>query len=624
MTIALCNFRSKQLMSDIIKLLPDSVANQIAAGEVIQRPAAAVKELLENAIDAGSDTVKLIIKDAGKTLIQVIDNGCGMSETDARMSFERHATSKLNSADDLFNIRTKGFRGEALASIAAVAQVAMTTRRLEDETGTLIEIEGSSVKKQQQVAAPAGTSVMVKNLFFNVPARRNFLKSNAQETRHIIEEFQRVALPHCNQNFTMHHDGLEVFNLKAGNFRQRICGIFGANYNERLVPIEEETNIVHISGYIGKPEFAKKIRGEQYFFVNNRFIKDNYLNHAVNNGFEDMLPKDCFPSYFIRIDIDPSKIDVNIHPTKTEIKFEDDKSIYAIIRAAVKRALGKFSIAPSLDFETETSFQVPLSQQGNFPKAPQIKINPDYNPFNTERKEGAAASRVFENHELKRKSNWEQIYSGLKDVSIDSPVQQQLEHETSEISFDKNAHCFQLYGKYIAFTSGGQLVLVNQQAAHERVLFEKNLNAIHSQKSISQQQLFPQTFELSAEDFQLMSELTDDLKLLGFDLNIFGATTYVIHGAPAYVEAGKEIPLLESLLDQFKMNAKNFRIDKQTNIARNIARTLAVKEGSQLEEKEMKHLLEELFQCAQPAKSIYGGRTWVTIDDSDIDKKFSR
>ncbi|MEO8150444.1 MAG: DNA mismatch repair endonuclease MutL [Bacteroidia bacterium] len=612
-------------MSDIIKLLPDSVANQIAAGEVIQRPASAVKELLENAIDAGADTIKLIIKDAGKTLVQVIDNGCGMSETDARMSFERHATSKLNTADDLFNIRTKGFRGEALASIAAVAQVAMFTRRYEDETGTLIEVEGSSVKNQQQVATPAGTSFLVKNLFFNVPARRNFLKSNAQETRHIIEEFQRAAMPHHNINFTMHHDGLEVFNLKAGNFRQRICGIFGANFNERLVPIEEETNIVHIGGFIGKPEFAKKIRGEQYFFVNNRFIRDNYLNHAVNNGFEDMLPKDCFPSYFIKIDIDPSKIDVNIHPTKTEIKFEDDKSIYAIIRAAVKRALGKFSIAPSLDFETESNFEVPLSQQGNFPKAPQIKINPDYNPFNVERKEAPTSFPKNYERTEKRFSNWEKLYSDLDKVELpETNTQQELSHEAKAITYDKSIHCFQLYNKYIAFTNGTQLIIVNQQAAHERIIFEKNINAMHSQKSISQQQLFPQTFELNAEDFELMSELADDLKLLGFDLNIFGTSTYVIHGTPSYVDAGKEIQLLESLLDQFKMNSKNFRIDKQNSIAKNIARSLAVKEGTQLDEKEMKHLLEELFQCAQPERSVYGGKVFVTIDDVDVDKKFAR
>lgn len=610
---------------DIIKLLPDSVANQIAAGEVIQRPASAVKELMENAIDSGADTIKLIIKDAGKTLIQVIDNGCGMSETDARMSFERHATSKLNNADDLFNIRTKGFRGEALASIAAVAQVELRTRRHEDETGTLIEIEGSSVKKQEMVATPAGTAFLVKNLFYNVPARRNFLKSNAQETRHIIEEFQRVALPHHPINFAMHHDGLEVFNIKAGNFRQRICSIFGANYNERLVPIEEETNIVKITGFVGKPEFAKKIRGEQYFFVNNRFIKDAYLNHAVNSGFEDMLQKDCFPSYFIKIEIDPARIDVNIHPTKTEIKFDDDRSIYAIIRAAVKRALGKFSISPSLDFETESSFELPLSQLGQMPKAPQIKINPNYNPFNAEPKESSSTLRKSIDQPFERKfSNWQELYKGLDEME---PIieQQQSLHDTAKptIVFEKNQNCFQLYNKYIAFTSHSTLVIVNQQAAHERVLYENNLQALQSNKSISQQQLFPQTFELNANDFQLMEELENDLKILGFDLNVFGTNTYVIHGTPAYVEAGKELKLLESLLDQFKMNAKSFRIDKQNHIAKSIARSLAIKEGVSLSDKEMKHLLEELFQCNHPELSINGGRVLVTIADNDLDKKFN-
>ena len=608
---------------DIIKLLPDSVANQIAAGEVIQRPASAAKELLENAIDSGADTIKLIIKDAGKTLIQVIDNGYGMSDTDARMSFERHATSKLKSADDLFNIRTKGFRGEALASIAAVAQVEMRTRRHEDETGTLIEIEGSLVKKQEVVATPAGTTFLVKNLFFNVPARRNFLKSNAQETRYLIEEFQRVALPHQNINFIMHQDSSEVFNLKAGNFRQRICSLFGANYNERLVPIEEETSIVKITGFVGKPGFAKKIRGEQYFFVNNRFIKDAYLNHAVNHGFEDMLQKDTFPSYFIKIEIDPAKIDVNIHPTKTEIKFDDDRSIYAIIRAAVKRALGKFSVAPSLDFETERSFDLPLAHLNTTPIVPQIQVNPNYNPFNTEPSKSAGGHVQREQPFEKKYSNWEQLYKGIENLAPIVDAQQTLTHGVQQkISFEKTQHCFQLYSKYIAFNFNKSLILVSQQAAHERVLYESNLNALQNNKTISQQQLFPQTFELNASDFQLMKELENDLKIIGFDLNVFGTTTYVIHGTPAYVESGKELPLLESILDQFKMNAKSFRIDMQNHIAKSIARSLAIKEGQQITEKEMKHLLEELFQCNHPELAINGNKVYIVLEADDFEKMF--
>ena len=370
-------------MPDIIQLLPDAVANQIAAGEVIQRPASAVKELLENAIDAGSDTISLVIKDAGKALIQVNDNGFGMSETDARLSFERHATSKIKSADDLFNINTKGFRGEALASIAAIAQVELKTKIVGTDLGTQIIIEGSEVKEQEVCNCSKGTSFSIKNLFYNVPARRNFLKSNPVEIKHIIEEFQRVAMVHADIAFSMYNNGNEVFNLKKGSFRQRIVGIFGEKYNQKLVPVTENTDIVSIEGFVSKPEFAKKTRGEQYFFVNDRFIKNPYLNHAVNNAFDQLLSKDQFPSYFLKLTIDPSKIDINIHPTKTEIKFEDERAIYAIIRTAVKQALGKFNIAPTLDFEQESSFNVPLMKSSDSVKAPSIKVNKDYNPFET-------------------------------------------------------------------------------------------------------------------------------------------------------------------------------------------------------------------------------------------------
>jgi DNA mismatch repair protein MutL len=368
-------------MKDIIRLLPDSVANQIAAGEVIQRPASAVKELIENAIDAGATSIQLIIKDAGKSLIQVIDNGSGMSETDARMCFERHATSKITRAEDLFEIKTMGFRGEAMASIAAVAQVELKSRQHDRDTGTLLQIEGSKVILQEPCACQPGTSISVKNLYFNIPARRNFLKSNASETRHIVEEFQRVAIARPDLGFSMFHDGIEVFRLTPGNLRQRIMGIYGNNYNERMVPVQEETTILNLSGFVLKPEFARKTRGEQYFFVNNRFIKNGYLNHAVSDAFEDLLPAGSFPSYFIMIEIDPAKIDINIHPTKTEIKFDDEKSVYAIIRASVKRSLGKFSVTPSLDFEQETAFNIPVSMYRQEPKLPGITVNPAYNPF---------------------------------------------------------------------------------------------------------------------------------------------------------------------------------------------------------------------------------------------------
>ena len=394
-------------MSDIIKLLPDAVANQIAAGEVIQRPASAVKELLENAIDAGADNISLVIKDAGKALIQVIDNGFGMSETDARLSFERHATSKIKSADDLFNLSTKGFRGEALASIAAIAQVVLKTKVEGNDLGTEILIEGSEVKEQEVCSCAKGTSFSIKNLFYNVPARRNFLKSNPVEVKHIIEEFQRVAMVHADIAFSMYNNDNEVFNLKKGSFRQRIVGVFGEKYNQKLVPVEENTDIVSIIGFVSKPEFAKKTRGEQYFFVNDRFIKNSYLNHAVNNAFDQLLSKDQHPSYFLKLTIDPSKIDINIHPTKTEIKFEDERAIYAIIRTSVKQALGKNNITPTLDFEQESSFNVPLLRSSEPIKAPTIKVNTSYNPF-------AEKSTPPPRPKAQSTKNWESLYSSFE------------------------------------------------------------------------------------------------------------------------------------------------------------------------------------------------------------------
>jgi DNA mismatch repair protein MutL len=372
-------------MADIIRLLSDTVANQIAAGEVIQRPASAVKEMLENAVDSGASRIQLILLDAGKTLIQIIDDGCGMTDTDARLCFERHATSKIRKIDDLFTLHTMGFRGEALASIASVAQVELKTRKAEFEVGSRLVIEGGSHVSQDEAAVPAGTSISVKNLFYNVPARRNFLKSNPVETRHIQEEFIRVAMASPHIHFSMHHNESQVFDLRSGNFRQRIAGLFGAGYNERLVPVEEETSIVRIEGYIGKPEFSRKNRGEQYFFVNNRFIKDNYLHHAVSAAFDSLITKDSYPSYWLKLFVDPALIDVNIHPTKTEIKFQHDKDVYAILRAAVKRALGRYSVAPSLDFEQEPAFDLPLSKLSETPVQPRVQINPNYNPFQTDK-----------------------------------------------------------------------------------------------------------------------------------------------------------------------------------------------------------------------------------------------
>lgn len=611
-------------MPDIIHLLPDAVANQIAAGEVVQRPASALKELLENAIDAGASTIKVIIKDAGKTLLQVIDNGCGMSSTDARMCFERHATSKIKKAEDLFAIRTMGFRGEAMASIAAIAQVELRTKRMEDETGISIVIEGAELISSESCACADGSSVSVKNLFFNVPARRNFLKSNAAETKHIIDEFHRVALARPEISFSLFHDGNEVFNLKESNPRQRIANVFGTNYNERLVPINEETTILNISGFVGKPEFAKRTRGEQYFFVNKRFVKDAYLNHAVSSAFEEMLPKDCFPSYFIHIDIDPSKIDVNIHPTKTEIKYEDERSVYAIMKASVKQALGKFSIMPTLDFEQEPTFNVPLSKLNETPKLPSITVNKNYNPFKTTE----TSQRNFHSKKIHR-DNWSELYKGLEEINISAP-QTETHHKINfsvshtELMDELDENCFsQLHSKYLVVRKQDELLIIDQRAAHERVLFEKYMSAFNSKPLASQQDMFPQPVEFTAEDLVLLNEMEPEIRRMGFDIREFGKNTFVIHGIPAGMEAGNEKRVLEDLIEQFKHNVTSFRNDKTTNVAKALSKSLAIKPGTNLSSKEIKQLALDLFKCENPNFNSYGKPVFFTMTIADIEKRFA-
>ena len=603
-------------MADIIHLLPDSVANQIAAGEVIQRPASAVKELLENAVDSGSHNVQLFIKDSGKTLIRIIDDGCGMSETDARMSFERHATSKIRSADDLFSIRTMGFRGEALASIAAIAQVELKTRRHDDEVGTQIEIEGAEVKLQQPVSCPPGTSISVKNLFFNIPARRNFLKSNTVEARHIIEEFERIALSHPDLVMSLHQNGLEVFQLPNSNLRQRIVNLFGSNYNERLVPVNEETTVLNISGFVGKPEFARKSRGEQFFFVNKRFIKDPYLHHAVQNAFEELLPRDSFASYWLYLDINPSKIDINIHPTKTEIKFDDERSVYSIVRASVKRSLGQYSVSPSLDFEQERSFDLPHAMRYQPALKPSVSVNTAYNPFATGSKKIAS-------------SGWEKLFEGLKNESteielltsgkIQHVVDQSWHHQLKSESED---FIFQLHQRYLVARVMSGLLIVDQQAAHERILFEKYLDQINRRAGPAQQNLFPQAIEFSSGDFSLMNELGDDLRAIGFDLREFGANTFVLHGTPPELETGNEKQILESLLEQFKNNKALHNIDHHENLAKSMAKNMSIRAGRTLSPTEMKNLIDELFACEKPSLSMDGKATWVVMTPDDISKMF--
>lgn len=617
-------------MPDIIQLLPDSVANQIAAGEVIQRPASVIKELVENSIDAGAASIKLIIKDAGRTLIQVIDDGSGMSETDARMCFERHATSKIRKADDLFSIRTKGFRGEAMASIAAIAHVELKTRKEAEELGSCILIEGSVVSSQEPCQCTKGTGISVKNLFYNVPARRNFLKSNQVELRHIIEEFQRVALPHPEIAFSLHHNENEIFRLEKGSFRQRIVGMFGNGHNERLVPVEESTNIVKLSGFVGKPEFARKTRGEQYFFVNGRFIKSPYLNHAVQAAFEELIPGENYPSYFLMMDTDPATIDINIHPTKTEIKFEDEKSVYAIIRSAVKQSLGKYHIAPSLDFEQELTFDVPYNTSREI-KAPTIKVNPNYNPFSNE---GNPAEAARSNNNLK---HWEKLYPQQSNFETDfsvpgkeplsspakeQPVQSsaQLEHANNET---KKSY-YQLHNTYIITSIKSAMVLIDQQRAHERVLYEHFMEAMEHQRGNSQQLLFPQTVTFNATDNALINELLIPLKAVGFDITPFSGDTFVINGVPAGVMENAVKEVLEGVLEHFKKGFSELKLGLSENFAISMARKLSIKKGKYLSMEEMHNLVDQLFACKMPYSSPNGKPTLIKLTLEELEKKFQK
>lgn len=610
-------------MNNIIQLLPDAVANQIAAGEVVQRPASAVKELLENAIDAGADRIELVIKDAGKALIQVIDNGCGMSPTDARLCFERHATSKVRKAEDLFAIRTMGFRGEAMASIAAIAQVELKTRRFEDELGSAVQIEGSEVLNQEPVAVQAGTQIAIKNLFYNTPARRNFLKSNAVEMRHIIDEFTRVALAHPQIFLSLHHDQVEVFNLPKGNLKQRIVHLFGNNYNERLVPVEEETTIINLKGFIGKPQYAKKTRGEQFFFVNQRFVKDPYLHHAVASAYEDLLPDDSHPFYTLFIEIDPAQIDVNVHPTKTEIKYVDEKSIYAILKSAIKRSIGRYNIAPSLDFNQETGFSHMISTLA--PEditPPSIKFNPDFNPFASEQKSFRNPGQNGSGLGASTK-NWASLYEVFEHNKEEQLQMLPQESESPELP---NKQYIQLNGRYIASSIKSGLMLIDQQAAHERILFEKFMQNIEVHKGASQQCLFPQTVDLNAGDFAIALSLLDDLKSLGFDIRPFGKQTLVIEGIPVELGSAKvqETQLIEQLIEHYKNASQNIELDHRTQLARSLAKNSALKAGTILSTEEMNNLIDELFACESPNFSLQGKPIIQTITLEELDKKFEK
>ncbi len=613
-------------MQDIIQLLPDNIANQIAAGEVIQRPASAVKELLENAVDAGATEIKLIVNDAGKALIQVIDNGKGMSETDARMAFERHATSKIQSIDDLFRIKTMGFRGEALASIAAVAQVELKTKRDEDEAGVYIEIENSVVKKQEPIAVATGTSIAMKNLFFNVPARRNFLKSNPSELRHIIDEFIRVAMAFPEIFFSLNSNGQEVFHLEKGTLKQRIVQILGSNYNAKLVSVQERTDYLDILGFVGKPETAKKTRGDQYFFVNNRFIKSAYLNHAVMSAFAEMIPKDSFPMYALFIDLDPAQLDINVHPTKQEIKFEDEKIVYAFVQSAVKHALAQFSITPTLDFELDANIQ---------------NLDAVNKPMTDQHRSSASSSQLFQTftqknqaHFVEKKSelgHWKDFYEKPAGNETDnnfsnSPTQSPVFEKviTNNEKPQEHSALMQLHNAYIVVQNDKGYLLINQQNAHERVLYERFSVAVDGKAIATQQSLFPTTIELAPADTVMLTELLPDLELLGYKLEPFGNNTFVVQGTPADVSQANESNAIEKLIEQYKHFSTDIKFSKREKLLRSLALQQSIKTGTVLSEKEMKNLTEELFACDTPNATPTGKPTYMSFKKEEMDRMFGR
>ena len=601
-------------MLDIIKLLPDSVANQIAAGEVIQRPASAVKELMENALDAGATQIDLVVKDAGKTMIMVVDNGCGMSETDARLCFERHATSKISKAEDLFNIRTMGFRGEALASIAAIAQVELKTRRKEDEVGVKIINEGSVVKEQSLVPMQPGTTFTVKNLFFNVPARRNFLKSPQAEMRHIVEEFTRVTLMNPEIGFTLTSDGKEMYHLYPGNLKQRIMGLFGSNYEEKLLPVHQEAERVCIDGYIVKAEYAKKTRGEQYFFVNKRFIKHAYLHHAIENAFLEMIPKDSFPGYFLNIEVDPADIDINIHPTKTEVNFLDVKLVYAIMHAAVRKAIGQHNLSPMIDFDESADLNNDFSAAMRMSTPltmPNIPLDPNFNPF---RKESTPREPQWErpregNH---TPGDWRILYGERTDLP-EEPQEQKEEAKPT-------VHYLQVNQSYIVTTVKSGLLVIDQHLAHMRVLFEKFLKEMENSNGVSQQELFPQALTLNMNDASLLKEMSPELEDLGFVLEQANPTTFMINGTPADAAGCDAVALLEQILDNYKINRTDLQLDRKLNLAKTMSAQLSIKAQTKLSEMEMQNLVDQLFACNVAEVAPDGKKIYVVLNMEDCFK----
>jgi DNA mismatch repair protein MutL len=613
-------------VSDIIQLLPDSVANQIAAGEVIQRPASVVKELVENSLDAGTGEIIIHIKDAGKTLIQVTDNGCGMSPADVRMAFERHATSKIRNANDLFAIRTLGFRGEALASVAAIADTEIRTKRHEDETGTFLHIIATNVILQEPSGCKNGTSIQVKNLFFNVPARRKFLKSESYELKNIVTELQRVAIPNPEIAFQFYHNNNLLHDLPAANLRRRISGIFGKNINQNLIPIQTNTPVVMVSGFIGLPKFARKTMGEQFFFVNRRFMRHPWFHKAVIQAYEKLLPSDAFPSYFIFLEVDTASIDINVHPTKTEIKFEDENAIWQIINAAVREALGKNSIVPSIDFDQDGSIDIPLPPKpGTILPEPFINLDPDYNPFNVpEKPESNLEGSTW--RERTNLQNWEHLYAGMekgRTLFGEHPNSGESGSGFQQTRFS-GRKVLQLKQKYLIFPVKSGMMIIDQRRAKERILFEQFLEILKTNQTATQQVLFPHTFEMNGADAGLLVDLLPDLQTLGFDIREFGNDTFIINGVPGILDTSSPVAIVEKLLEEFKNSPLDANTKMREQVANSLAKASTMNYGEELNSEEMEHIVDQLFACSSPNYTHDGKTVLTIIPMEELDKYFGR
>ena len=615
-------------MSDIIRLLPDSVANQIAAGEVIQRPASVIKELVENAVDAGAKTIHVLVIDAGRTSIQVIDDGKGMSETDARLSFERHATSKIASAADLFALRTMGFRGEALASIAAVAQVELLTRREEDEIGTRLMIAGSKVSAQEPASCPVGSNFKVSNLFFNVPARRKFLKTNATELSNIMTAFERIVLVYPDIHFTLHHNGVEMLNLRAASLRQRIADVFGKQYNQDLLPVEVHTAMATVTGFVGKPEAARKKGGVDYFFVNGRYMKHPYFHKAVMNAFDRLIPEGMQVPYFLYFDVEPSQIDVNIHPTKTEIKFENEQAIWQILSASVRDAIGKFCEVPSIDFDTQGSPEIPLFDPARENiAAPKVNYNPDYNPFKSSGK--SSGSSWTPRQDDTPTEGWETLYDGLMPSKVDAATPSQpSEAQTEDFSFfhvqssmvdeQRSPDHYQYKGKYLMTAVKSGLMIIDQYRADVRIRYERYMNQLQNHTASTQKVLFPETVQFSPSEAVTMQQLLPDLSAIGFDLSDLGGNTYAINGVPAGTEGLDPVALIQQMVADESINSQLSTVNSR--VALRLAQSAAIPYGQVLSNDEMENIINELFSCSNVNYTPDGKAILCILPQGDIEQ----